>query len=89
MSAQNDARFAQVLARLDGLHPATWQQNAAVALSTVVVALGLGFAVLAYASDRFDSGVGSMGAVEDAIDEQREINASQNERLDRILSPSF
>ena len=51
----------------------------------MVVGLSLVFAVLAYASDRFDSGVASMGAIEELLDTQREQNVEQNERIDRIL----
>lgn len=87
--AQNDARFSEIRSDIIALGAkidakpvgATWWQNALI----VAGAVGTVFAVLAYASDRFDSGVGSMGAVEEAIDAQREINASQDGRLDRIL----
>jgi hypothetical protein len=85
VKAQNDAAFSKVLARLDSMHPATWQQNLGVVAAGVVALLGIIFAVLAFASDRFDSGVAAMGAIEEAIDAQREINASQDARLEKIL----
>lgn len=85
VKAQNDARFAEVIARLDAMNPATWVQNAGVLLGGIVVTLGLVFGILAYASDRFDSGVSAMGAIEEQLDAQRETNADQNARLDRIL----
>jgi hypothetical protein len=80
--AENDSRFAQVLSRLDGMNPATWWQIAVL----IAGAIGSVFAILAFASDRFDSGVNSMGAVGEAINRQMEINAAQDERLDRIIN---
>lgn len=80
--AQNDARFAEVLSRLDGLNPATWWQNALL----LVGALGIMVAILAFASDRFDSGVSAMGAVEERLDAERDVNEAQNQRLDRLLN---
>ncbi|WP_428925008.1 hypothetical protein [Marinibacterium sp. SX1] len=80
--AENSAAFARLEAKIDGIEPgSTWQQNAGIAFVLFTAVFG----VLAYASDRFDSGVGAMGAVEEAIDRQREINASQDARLDKIL----
>lgn len=84
--AQNDARFAQVLARLDAMNPATWWQNAVVAATAVVALIGILLTVLSFASDRFDSGVSAMGAIEEQLDAQRETNAAQDERLDRVIS---
>lgn len=81
VKAQNDARFAEVLSKIDGLNPATWWQNALLLAATV----GTVFAILAYASDRFDGGIAAMGLIEEQIDAQREQNKSQEERLDRIL----
>lgn len=82
VKAQNDARFSEVISRLDSMHPATWWQNGLL----LAAAIGFVFAILAYSSDRFDSGVASMGAVEEAIDLQRETNAAQDVRLDKIIS---
>ena len=51
--AQNDARFAEILVKLDNLpRPMTWQQCAAV----VATALGIMLAILAFSADRFDGG---------------------------------
>ena len=84
--AENSASFARLETKIDGISPgASWQQMAGVVISGVVVGLSLVFAVLAYASDRFDSGVASMGAIEELLDTQREQNVEQNERIDRIL----
>ena len=86
VKAENSANFARLEAKLDGLHPATWWQNAVVASGAVVALLGILFTVLAIASDRFDSGVAAMGAIEEQLDAQRETNVRQDERLDRIIS---
>lgn len=87
VKAENSASFAKLEAKIDGITPgASWQQNAGVVFSGMVVTLSLVFGVLAYASDRFDSGLGSMGAVEKALDVQHERNEQQDERLDRILT---
>lgn len=94
MAAKIDARVAaaeqkaetelsQALGKLDGL-PKFWPLVATIVL-TVAGGIGAVFGILGYASDRFDSGVNSMGAVEEAIDAGREIDAAQDARLDRIL----
>jgi hypothetical protein len=86
VSAENNASFARLEAKIDGIQPgATWQQNAGVLATGIVVTLGLVFGILAFASDRFDSGANSMGAVEEALDLQRELNAEQDARIDKIL----
>lgn len=51
--AQNDARFAEVLARLDGMNPATWWQNALLGFGF----LGILLAILAFGGDQFSIGV--------------------------------
>jgi len=81
VKAQNDARFAEVISRLDNMHPATWWQNGLL----LIGAVGFVFAILSYASDRFDSGVSAMGAIEEQMDAQRDTNAAQDARLDKIL----
>jgi len=83
VKAQNDARFAEILAKLDQM-PKFWPLVMSGFIG-IFGAIGLVFAVLAYASDRFDSGIVAMGAVEESIDAQREVNAAQDARLDRIL----
>lgn len=84
--AENDSKFSRLEAKIDQIQTgATWQQNAGVMISGIVVGLGLVFSILAYASDRFDSGVGAMGAINEALDSQRQVNAAQDARLDRIL----
>lgn len=86
VKAQNETAFARLEAKIDGLHPgATWQQNAGLLFAAVVGGMGLLFAILSWGSDRFDSGVSAMGAIEEALDAQREQNADQEARLERIL----
>ena len=52
--AQNDAKFAEVIAKIDGFpKPLTWQQAAAV----VATGIGIVLAILAFAGDRFDGGM--------------------------------
>ena len=83
VKAGNDASFVRLEAKIDGIQPgASWQQIAGI----VFVAFTGAFAILAFASDRFDSGVSSMGAVEEALDAQREINAGQDARLGGVLT---
>ena len=82
VKAQNETAFARLEAKIDGIKPgASWQQISGI----VFVAVTGAFAILAYASDRFDSGVSAMGAIEERLDVQREMNESQNERIDRLL----
>lgn len=70
VKAENSSSFARLEAKIDSIQPgATWQQNAGVSITAIVVGLGIVFAVLVYASDRFDSGVGAMGAVEEEDNE--------------------
>jgi len=51
--AQNDARFTEVLTKLDEKKPMTWQQCAAIVAS----GLGIMLAILSFAGDRFDGGM--------------------------------
>ncbi|WP_187430020.1 hypothetical protein ROLI_026570 [Roseobacter fucihabitans] len=92
VKAQNDARFSEVITKLDSFNgkldsfnPVSWQQQAGIAITGIVVTIGLVFSVLAYASDRFDSGIGAMGAIDDTLDVQRELNAAQDKRLNRVI----
>lgn len=82
VKAENSASFARLEAKIDGIPrpPSIWQIVVALAAT-----LASAFGILAFASDRFDSGISSMGVMEEAIELQRETNAAQDERLDRIL----
>lgn len=90
--AQNDARFAEVLARLDvmdarlsSMKPFNIWQVVATVAGGVVAILGIGIAVLTFSSDRFDSGISSLGIVKEYVDGQRQRDAAQDARLDRII----
>jgi len=65
--AQNDARFAEVLSRLDGIKdlPKFWPLVAAIAVASITI-IGISVTILSYASDRFDGGLGASSLV-DAI----------------------
>lgn len=91
--AQNDARFAEVLARFDVLKadidnkptpPNIWQIAG-------VVGAGIGalVAIAAFAYDRFDGGVAAGVLVEQAVSQVAEAQATrdseQDKRLDTIL----
>ncbi len=80
--AQNDARFAEILSRLERM-PSTWTVIAA----GVSVFLGI-VGVLAFGGDRFDGGVQvTTAAVERAIEAQRlaKENAEQIRTLIQII----
>jgi len=93
VKAQNDARFSDVLGRLDGLKaqidhaptPLSFTQFMVGAVSVAGVVLALVFAVLAYASDRFDGGL-SADAIKDQIAlEQLKRDSVQDAKLDQII----
>lgn len=89
VSAQNDARFSEVLSEIKGLRqdisgkPSTWQMVGAIFAGAATI-LGVILAVLAYGGDRFDGGVG----IADQRQEQSERDADQDaviRRLDALL----
>lgn len=81
VKAQNDARFAEVLAKLDAINvPPIWQ-FAGIAFVT----LGAAFAILAYASDRFDGGLAAGSLLEALSDKQAARDDLQDNKLDLIL----
>lgn len=85
VKSQNDARFAEVLSKIDGLHPATWQQNAAIAVGIAVGSLSLVFAVLAFSSDRFDGSLAASALIDTVTQEQIVRDAAQDAKLDQIF----
>lgn len=91
--AQNDARFAEisaqiskVISKLDDLKdpPSIWQ-IAGLLLTSLGVVLGLVFAVLAFASDRFDGGIAASGLLDQFEARQSERDADHDAKLDLIL----
>jgi len=82
VKAQNDARFSEVLAELRNMTPGpTWQQQALL----LVGAIGVVFAILAYASDRFDGGLAASSITEQIAADQRSRDAAQDVKLDVII----
>ncbi len=94
VKAQNDARFVEVLAGINSVgervshlrEPTTWQQLALTMGSVGLVLLGVVFAVLGYASDRFDGGLSASSVKDELAVEQLKRDATQDARLDKILS---
>lgn len=89
-SAQNDARFAEVLAEMKALgdairgKPSTWQMVGAVFAGAATI-LGVLLAALSFGGDRFDGGVG----LADQRQEQLQRDADQDaiiKRLDALLA---
>jgi anti-sigma factor RsiW len=80
--ARNDARFAELFAKLDALpKPATlWQM---IALAAIAV-LGL-VTILGIMADRFDGGLAASGLIEQVRAEQAIRDDAQDAKLDAIL----
>ena len=97
VSAKNDARFTEVLSELKGLREdgITWKQLWGAAVATTVAVAGLTLAALAIGGDRFDGGMAAGVVLEESrknaveiqnlLAAQERINASQDERLDRVI----
>lgn len=79
--AQNDARFAEVLARLDNIKvPSLWQ----------LVSIGAGMVlaiitVIGLMADRFDGGLAASSVIVPMTEAQNERDAIQDKKLDTIL----
>lgn len=82
--AQNEAAFSRIETKLDQM-PKLWPLVLSGFVG-LVSAIGLVFAILAYASDRFDGGLAVSGIRDEILATQREIDVGQNARIDRILS---
>lgn len=83
VSAENAVGFTKLEAKIDSISPgASWQQIAGIA----AVSIGTVFAILAYASDRFDGGISAYGMLDSYIEDQRQVDQAQDLRLDRILT---
>lgn len=92
--AQNDARFAEVISKIDGLaakidhintNAITWQGvwGAAAASTAAVAAIVL--AVLTISGDRFDGGMTARGVIDSVLRTQSARDDDQDARLDSIL----
>ena len=86
VKAQNDARFSEVLSRLDGLKdlPKFWPLVSAIAIAAVTI-IGISVAILSYASDRFDGGLGAAALVDAITKDQAQRDEGQDAKLDKIL----
>jgi hypothetical protein len=93
MKAQNDARFSEVLSKLDAVNvkidhaprPLTMPQFLGGAAGALGVTLGVVFAILAYASDRFDGGIAASAVVGELMESQTLKDQQQDAKLDQIL----
>lgn len=82
VKAQNDARFSEVLSEIRTIKPgASWQQMAGVVFAGITFI----FAILAYASDRFDGGISAVAIKDQVSVEQAKRDASQDAKLDKIF----
>lgn len=93
VKSQNDARFAEVLSRIDRVSdriehlpkPLTLKEFIFGGISLGVAGIGLMFGILAFSADRFDGGLAA-GSVKDSIvTEQEARNDAQDEKLNRII----
>ena len=77
--AQNDAKFAEVIAKIDGFpNPLTWQQAAAV----MATGIGIVLAILSFSADRFDGGMSAStdGAV------AKELIQQQSKDIEKLIN---
>lgn len=88
VKAQNDARFSEVIGRLDTLNGKVdhlprvgFWQLAGIAASGLVVF----FTLLGVFADRFDGGVAASGLMDGMQKEQLARDAAQDAKLDQIL----
>jgi len=89
VKAQNDARFIEVLSRLDQM-PKFWPLVFSGFIG-IAGAIGIVFAILSYASDRFDGGLSAGVILEDSRQNSVRINQmfnaakSRDARIEAIL----
>ena len=80
--AQNDAQFVRIGSKLDNLKVPSIGQIAGI----IFVAVGFVFAILAYASDRFDGGLSASSMIHGMKEEQHGRDNKQDLRLNRLLA---
>jgi len=85
--AQNDARFAEVIARLETISATMIGQRQfwAAAFTGIVATAGIILAALAISGDRFDGGLAANGLLAPLRDEQTKRDAVQDAKVDAIL----
>lgn len=93
VAAQNNARFSEVLARIDRVSDRiehlpkamTFRDFIVGGISLLGVGIGIVLSVLAISADRFDGGLAA-GSVKDSILTEQEVrNDAQDEKLNRII----
>lgn len=87
VSAQNDARFARIETQLSKIGeqkiPSLWQFGGLLA-GGLATALAIAIAIAAAMSDRFDGGITARGLIDPMLEQQRLIDAAQDEKLDDL-----
>lgn len=83
--AQNDARFAEVIARLETISTTMMKQVWGATLSGVAATVGIILAALAISGDRFDGGIAASSLLAPLRDEQTKRDAVQDAKVDAIL----
>lgn len=92
--AQNDARFAEVLAEMKGVsakldhierNAISWKGVWGAAAATTVAVASIVLAVLSISGDRFDGGMSAQGIVSNVMSRQDARDAEQDKKLDAIL----
>lgn len=85
--AQNDARFAEVIGRIDGLsakldHLPSTGAMIVTAVTSALAVVGIVLAAMSYGGDRFDGGIG----LADQRQEQLVRDQDQDAKLDTIIT---
>ena len=90
--AQNDARFAEVLAELRIIRDTAASSRSVwgAALATIAAIAGLFIGIMAIEGDRFESGMAASETIakviQPVVDAQKERDSDQDRKLDRILT---
>ena len=86
--AQNDARFADIMAELRGIRESSvsWRGVWGAAATTIAALTGIILGTLAIAGDRFDGGLAARGLLDPILERQEHRDAQQDQKLDRILA---
>jgi len=84
--ARVDTKFAELRRDLDGFSTkSTVWRGVASTIAAIVTAVGVILTVLAFGGDRFDAGVGAGSALSPYVEQQRQRDKRQDEKLDQIL----
>lgn len=85
--AQNDARFAEVIATLKTIQETSMKRRDiwGAAAATILSIVGIILAALSIGGDRFDGGMAASGVVSTVLNEQKARDQAQDQRLTEIL----